>query len=119
MNRHSKYGSASVSTNIYTILCYQIPSFRTKCFGSVRANNCHYNLGTCPLRLGGEMLPSSSQILLKQLSMVYKSNCIESETNGRLPSQKSKPRFNREKARFNQHEYNFNGINRDLTEILS
>ena len=51
--------------------------------------------------------------------MVYKSNCIESETNGRQPSQKSKPRFNREKARFNQYEYNFNGINRDLTEILS
>ena len=36
-----------------------------------------------------------------------------------LPSQKSKPRFNWEKARFNQDEYNFNGINRDLSEILS
>ena len=36
-----------------------------------------------------------------------------------VPSQKIKPRFNREKARFNRDEYNFNGINRDLSEILS
>ena len=36
-----------------------------------------------------------------------------------IPSQKSKPRFNREKARFNQDEYNFNGINQYLSEILS
>ena len=36
-----------------------------------------------------------------------------------LPSQKSKPRFNQEKARFNQDEYNFNGINQDLSKILS
>ena len=35
------------------------------------------------------------------------------------PSQKSKPRFNREKVRFNQDKYNFNGINQDLSEILS
>ena len=35
------------------------------------------------------------------------------------PSQKSEPRFNREKARFKRDEYNFNGINRDLSEILS
>ena len=39
--------------------------------------------------------------------------------NVELPSQKSKPRFNQEKARFNQDEYNFNGINQDLSEILS
>ena len=36
-----------------------------------------------------------------------------------IPSQKSKLRFNQEKARFNQDEYNFNGINQDLSEILS
>ena len=35
------------------------------------------------------------------------------------PSLKSKPRFNREKTRFNQDEYNFNGVNRDLSKILS
>ena len=35
------------------------------------------------------------------------------------PSQKGKSRFNREKARFKQDEYNFNGINRHLSEILS
>ena len=34
-------------------------------------------------------------------------------------SQKSKPRFNWEKARFNRDDYNFNGINWDLSEILS
>ena len=37
----------------------------------------------------------------------------------RTPSQKSKRRFIQEKARFNRDEYNFNGINRDLSEILS
>ena len=37
----------------------------------------------------------------------------------KVASQKNKPRFNREKARFNWDEYNFNGINRDLSEILS
>ena len=37
----------------------------------------------------------------------------------RIPSQTSKPRFIQEKARFNRGEYNFNGINRDLREILS
>ena len=36
-----------------------------------------------------------------------------------LPSQKSKPRFNWEKVRFNRDKYNFNGINTDLSEILS
>ena len=36
-----------------------------------------------------------------------------------MPSQKSKPRFNREKAIFNQDEYNFNGINQDFNDILS
>ena len=36
-----------------------------------------------------------------------------------LPSQKSNPRFNQEKAKFNQDEYNFNGINQDLSKILS
>ena len=35
------------------------------------------------------------------------------------PSQKSKPRFNWEKVRFNRDKYNFNGINQDLSEILS
>ena len=35
------------------------------------------------------------------------------------PSQKSKPRFNWEKTKFNRDEYNFNGINWDLSEILS
>ena len=35
------------------------------------------------------------------------------------PSQKSKPRFNREKARFNQDEHNFKGTNQDFSEILS
>ena len=35
------------------------------------------------------------------------------------PSQKSKKRFNREKARFNWDEHNFNGINQDLSKILS
>ena len=35
------------------------------------------------------------------------------------PSQKRKPRFNREKARFNRDECNFNGTNQDLSEILS
>ena len=35
------------------------------------------------------------------------------------PTQKSKPRFNREKPRFIRDEYNFNGINRDLSKILS
>ena len=44
----------------------------------------------------------------------------DGENLRRSPSQKSKQkRFNREKARFNQDEYNFNGINRDLSEILS
>ena len=37
----------------------------------------------------------------------------------KLPSQKSKPKFNREKGRFNRDMYNFNDINRDLGEILS
>ena len=36
-----------------------------------------------------------------------------------MPSQKSKPRFNREKATFKQDEYNFNGINQDFSDILS
>ena len=36
-----------------------------------------------------------------------------------IPSQKSKPRFNREKARFHRDQYNFNGINQDLSKILS
>ena len=36
-----------------------------------------------------------------------------------IPSQKSKPRFNQEKVRFNWDEYNFHGINRDLSKILS
>ena len=36
-----------------------------------------------------------------------------------LPSQKSKLRFNGEKARFNRDEYNFNSINQDLSENLS
>ena len=35
------------------------------------------------------------------------------------PHKKSKPRFNWEKARFNRDEYNFNGINQDLSKILS
>ena len=34
-----------------------------------------------------------------------------------LPSQKSKPKFNQEKARFSRDEYNFNGINRDISEF--
>ena len=38
---------------------------------------------------------------------------------GDLPLQKSKLRFNQEKARFIQDGYNFDGINRDLSEILS
>ena len=46
-------------------------------------------------------------------------SCTEEGMCVGVPSQKSKPRFNREKARFNQDEYNFNGINRDLREILS
>ena len=29
------------------------------------------------------------------------------------------PIVNQEKARFNRDEYNFNGINRDLSQILS
>ena len=33
--------------------------------------------------------------------------------------QKSKLRFNQEKGRFNRDKYNFNGINQDLSEILS
>ena len=37
----------------------------------------------------------------------------------KAPSQKSKPTFNQKKARFNRDEYNFNGINWDLSEILS
>ena len=37
----------------------------------------------------------------------------------KVASQKSKPRFNQEKARLNRDEYNFNGINRDFSEILS
>ena len=37
----------------------------------------------------------------------------------KVASQKSKPRFNREKAKFNWDEYNFNGINRGFSEILS
>ena len=36
-----------------------------------------------------------------------------------MPSQKSKWRFNQEKARFYRDKFNFNGINRDLNEILS
>ena len=36
----------------------------------------------------------------------------------KAPSQKSKPTINWKKARFNRDEYNFNGINWDLSEIL-
>ena len=39
--------------------------------------------------------------------------------HNKMGSQKSKPRFNREKTRFNRDEYNFNGINLDVSEILS
>ena len=36
-----------------------------------------------------------------------------------MSSQKSKWKFNQEKARFYRDKFNFNGTNRDLNEILS
>ena len=51
---------------------------------------------------------------------VHKYNLlIFTQPGPHLSSQKSKPRFIQEKARFNRDEYNFNGIHRDLSEILS
>ena len=51
----------------------------------------------------------------------YKNKCesFYQNSKSKYPSQKGTPRFKREKARFNRDEYNFNGINRDLSEILS
>ena len=70
-------------------------------------------------------MPIIEQFFINQekqpLEMFHKKGVCKNSAifTGQESSQKSKPRFSREKARFNRDEYNFNGINRDLSKILS